>query len=319
MTSSKPLVSVVIPTYNREEYLPLAIDSALSQTYENIEIVVVDDCSTDGTAELIETQYSEDVQFIQHAENRGGSAARNTGIDAASGEYIALLDSDDEWSPRKVEKQVNRLEELSDEWVAAYTDFHQTRQSWLIELFDNIFPRTSGQEGGEELIEDVLTKQFAHGGSSSLVIRTSALAELNGFDERFQRHQDIELLLRLLQHGKLAYVDEELFRKHDSGNPTLEDVVSSDKLYREQFSSLIEEYEQHGSNITGIHDYRLAKYYFRNAKFQKGIKKLRHASFPEFRDMVTVLLSIIKGMKLKFTRATTRFTRSLNIQKHYNK
>ena len=301
--STTPLVSVVIPTYNRKELLPTAIESALRQTYPNTEVIVVDDYSTDGTRDLLEEQYAEMVQYIRHQENRGGSAARNTGLTEASGEYIAFLDSDDEWMPRKLEKQVRRLESLSEEWVAVYCDFHQTRRSWLVETFDNIFPRTSGQEGGEELIEDVLTKRFAHGGSSSLVIRADTLDELDGFDERFQRHQDIELLLRLLQRGKLAYVDEELFQKHDSGNPPLEDVISSDELYREQFSSLIEEYERRGADITGIHNYRLAKYYFRNGLFRKGLRNLRKASYPEFRDIVTVLLAILKGTKLKATEA----------------
>ncbi len=302
MTISKPLVSVVIPTYNREETLPLAIDSALAQTYENLEIIVVDDCSTDGTMELIKTKYAEDIQLIQHTENRGGSAARNTGINAASGKYIALLDSDDEWAPQKIEKQVLRLEELSGEWVAAYTDYYQTRQSKLIEIFDNIFSRTSGQEGGEEIIKDVLTKQFAHGGSSSLLIRADVLKEIEGFDERFQRHQDIELLLRLLQCGKLAYVDEELFHKNDSGDPSLEAVISSDQLYRERFSSLIEDYERRGVDVTGIQNYRLAKFYFRNGLFQKGFHNLRYASYPEFRDIIIVFLSIFNGVKCKTTR-----------------
>ncbi|MDG5818691.1 glycosyltransferase family 2 protein [Natronococcus sp. A-GB7] len=306
MSTSLPLVSVVIPTYNRKDLLPTAIESALAQTYDNLEIIVVDDCSTDGTQELLKERYATEVRYLRHDENRGGSAARNTGIEAASGKYIALLDSDDEWLPRKVEKQVDRLEELSKDWVAAYCDYHQTRRSWLIETFDNIFPRTSGQEGGTELIEDLLTKQFAHGGSSSLVIRTATLEALGGFDERFQRHQDVELLLRLLQCGKLAYVDEELFRKHDSGNPALEDVVSSDELYREQFSSLINEYERRGADITGIHNYRLAKYYFRNGLFRKGYQNLRLASYPEFRDVVTVLLAILKGTKLKTTEVRSR-------------
>ncbi|AGB38753.1 glycosyltransferase family 2 protein [Natronococcus occultus] len=311
--ATPPLVSVVIPTYNRIDLLPKAIDSALRQTYNNLEIIVVDDCSTDGTRELLEERYESEIQYLRHEKNRGGSAARNTGIEAASGEYIAFLDSDDEWLPQKVEKQVARLEELSEDWVATYCDFHQTRRSWLVETFDNIFPRTSGQEGGTELIEDLLTKQFAHGGSSSLVIRTATLNALDGFDERFQRHQDVELLLRLLQHGKLAYVDEELFRKHDSGNPSLEDVVRSDRLYREQFSSLIEEYEQRGFDISGIHNYRLAKYYFRNGLFRKGGTYLRKASFPEFRDAVTVMLAVITGIKTKVQNASiTVFGSSAN-------
>src|SRR5512138_1185650 len=94
-----PLVSVVIPTYNRAPLLERAIHSVLSQTYTNLEVIVIDDASTDDTQDRIKNLQLADIriQYIRHDRNRGSQAARNTGIHAAKGKYVAFLDSDDEW------------------------------------------------------------------------------------------------------------------------------------------------------------------------------------------------------------------------------
>lgn len=109
---STPLVSVIIPTYARSQYICRAIDSVLNQTYKNIEVIVVDDNgeNTENQLATFQTLKSyidkEQITYITHKTNRNGSAARNTGIFNAKGEYICLLDDDDEFFPEKVEKQV---------------------------------------------------------------------------------------------------------------------------------------------------------------------------------------------------------------------
>src|SRR6056297_1399486 len=115
-----PTVSVIVPTYNRADSLPRTIDSVLAQTHDDLELVVVDDASTDDTETVVERYEDDRVTYLEHATNRGGSAARNTGIRASDGDYVAFLDSDDEWHPEKLERQVRELESRSEEWVAAY-------------------------------------------------------------------------------------------------------------------------------------------------------------------------------------------------------
>ena len=100
-----PKVSVIIPTYNRADILPRAVSSALSQTYDDCEIIIVDDCSTDHTRETVSAWSEERIRYIRHAENRRQSGALNTGIDNARGQYVAFLDDDDEWVPTKLERQ----------------------------------------------------------------------------------------------------------------------------------------------------------------------------------------------------------------------
>ena len=102
----QPLVTVVIPTYNRREYLPGALKSVRNQTYRNLEIIVVDDGSTDGTDAMLKREQG--IMFLRQ-QNSGPSAARNTGIGAARGEFVAFLDSDDYWLPHKIELQMGRM------------------------------------------------------------------------------------------------------------------------------------------------------------------------------------------------------------------
>ena len=102
-----PKVSVIIPTYNRSKYVTKAIDSVLAQTYRDFEIIVVDDGSTDNTKEVLKP-YTDRIKYL-YQENTGVSAARNAGIRAAGGQWIAFLDSDDEWLPEKLSIQMDYL------------------------------------------------------------------------------------------------------------------------------------------------------------------------------------------------------------------
>ncbi|MGI9494220.1 MAG: glycosyltransferase family 2 protein, partial [Geminicoccaceae bacterium] len=102
-----PLISIVIPVYNRADMIGRTVEGCLAQTYPEIEIVLVDDCSTDGLSEALAPFADEPrVHLVRHAENKGVSAARNSGVEAAKGELIAFLDSDDQWLPTKLERQI---------------------------------------------------------------------------------------------------------------------------------------------------------------------------------------------------------------------
>jgi glycosyltransferase involved in cell wall biosynthesis len=286
-------VSVVIPTYNREEIIDRAIKSALRQTIDEVEVIVVDDGSDDNTASVV-SAYDE-VVFIQHETNKGGSAARNTGIEAATGEYIAFLDSDDSWLPTKLEQQVSMLERRDREWIAAYCDFHQTRSNVIIEWIDNRARRPTGLEGGEELIREIFLRQFAHGGSSTLLVKQSAISRIGGFDPTFQRFQDLEFLIRLLQVGKMGFVNKKLVYKHDTGNPTQELAEQSYTQFVNKFSSEIEEREIM-RNVEKIHQFMMSKYYLSEGNIWKGIQSVHAGECPHYRYAMGVVLSFVRGI-----------------------
>ncbi len=134
------LVSVIIPTYNRAKTLPRAIKSALSQSYKNIEVIIVDDGSTDNTEEIVKNYQDSRIVFLKHITNEGCAAALNTGISNVKGEYVAFLDSDDEWLPTKIEKQMVKFKYVDENVGVIYTNFFNHNFSSRIKpkRFNNI-------------------------------------------------------------------------------------------------------------------------------------------------------------------------------------
>lgn len=199
LDTSPPLVSVVITTYNRPELLPQAVESVRNQTYENLEIIVVDDCSDKPAVTLLAD--GPDLRIFRHDENRGANAARNTGIEASSGEFLAFLDDDDTWHPTKLEKQVAAFGD-DDEIVMVYTGSQSINADG--DVISRFNPRIRG---------DVTTDLFgrAHiGGFSLVMVRRSAIAEAGNLDERFPSWQDREWYVRLSLVGRFEYVDAPL-------------------------------------------------------------------------------------------------------------
>lgn len=123
--NKNPTVSVIIPTYNRAHLVGRAIQSVLNQTYKDFELIIVDDGSTDNTEDIIKKYQKKDerIKYIRRKKNKGGSVARNTGINAAIGEYIAFLDSDDEWLTEKLERQMKVFKSTSSEVGVVYSGF----------------------------------------------------------------------------------------------------------------------------------------------------------------------------------------------------
>lgn len=200
-----PLVSVIIPTFGRPDTLVRSIRSVLAQTYESIEILVVDD-NNPGTQErklteaVMQEFHSYDrIKYLQHEKNRNGSAARNTGFGASKGQFIMFLDDDDEFMPEKVSRQLIRLQGLDASWAACYTGFIRKKN-------DKVVMRSRETREGSLLVEELMRNLFVHAGSN-LMIRRSVVEEMHGFDESFERNQDVEFLVRILKQYKLAYVD----------------------------------------------------------------------------------------------------------------
>ncbi|UPV76852.1 glycosyltransferase (plasmid) [Halorussus limi] len=279
-----PTVSVVIPTYNRAELLTRAIDSVLAQTYDDFELVVVDDGSTDDT-EAVVTGYDDDrVRYLAHETNRGANPARNTGIEAAEGEYVAFLDSDDEWRPRKLDAQLDRLSGTGDEWVAVYCDYEVTvpGASGLIrEAAADLLATDDGEavvEGGEDLVGPTLADTLHTGAGSTLLVRTEVARRIDGFDEDLDWFQDPDFLLRVLLEGNLAHVPEPLVVRHYSGSPDADTAAAADEEFLDKHADSVRRAERDGYDVRGAHDLVLAKYYLREGRFLRGLAKLRTAS-----------------------------------------
>jgi glycosyltransferase involved in cell wall biosynthesis len=239
MTKSK--VTVIIPTFKRSNMLSRAIDSVLNQTYQNLEIIVIDDNDPSSKyrkeTEIVMEKYKEieKVKYIKHECNKNGSAARNTGIKNSNSEYIAFLDDDDEYLPRKIELSVDRMETLGESWAGCYTAYKKM-------LKNNHYQNSLGNKEGSLLLETLARNVFL-GGGSNLFLRRKAIVDIGGFDETFKRNQDIEFLVRLFQKYKIAYVDKCSLIIHYEvrDNPiSYERSIEIDEKYLETFKPFLE-------------------------------------------------------------------------------
>ncbi|WP_435552238.1 glycosyltransferase family 2 protein [Natrinema sp. CGMCC1.2065] len=276
-------VSVIIPTYNRAATLPRAIDSALAQTIDDLEVVVVDDGSTDDTESVLAEYEDPRVRPVIHATNRGANVARNTGLDHARGEYVAFLDSDDEWQPAKLERQLAALEDRSSDWVGAYcgTAYDLSGASGrLRSVAASVLARSDDEptkEGGEELIGEILADNVQPGAGSTLLVRTEVAREVGGFDEDLDRFQDPEFCLRVLECGNLAYVDAALVRRNETGHPPADVTRTASRQYLSAYESEVERFEAEGYEIRSRHELIIAKRYFAEGRFLRALWHFRKA------------------------------------------
>jgi glycosyltransferase involved in cell wall biosynthesis len=208
MPHEEKSVSVVIPVYNCAERVEGAIRSALDQTPRPLEVIVVDDASTDSIDASALAAIDPCVRVIRHEINRGGSTARNTGIDAARGDLVALLDADDRWLSGKLEKQLSQLRGAGDN-VFACGNIRIERGNAEQALY-NWRPPDDGEDISRYFLVHCCTFQ-----TSTLVV-PSKLAKSVRFDQRLRRHQDWDFVLRLIKAGgRFAYCHEPLVEYWD--------------------------------------------------------------------------------------------------------
>ena len=197
-------VSVIIPTYNRKTTLPRALNSVLEQTHPVDEIIVVDDGSTDDTSDWLLNEYPK-LQCVRLNHNRGVSVARNVGIAHARSEWIAFLDSDDEWHPSKIQKQIQALEQ---------------QPAYLICHANEIWIRNGCRVNSKNKHKFPKTNVFKHAlelcliSPSSVLVHRSVFDQLGRFDSKLLACEDYDFWLRVLNQFDVLYLDEPLLNKY---------------------------------------------------------------------------------------------------------
>ena len=197
----------------------MAVESVLRQMFTDFELLVVDDGSTDGTMDALSDITDPRLRCLANPRNMGPGAARNTGIRAARGEWVAFQDSDDEWLPRKLEKQMARLAEAGAEVVACYTGMAILGQSEHSPNGRTILSYIPGPE--QRIVDgDLEEALFAHSFISTqmLMARRSTLLDIGGFDEALRALEDWDCAIRLAQRGRFVFVDEPLVIQTFSDN-----------------------------------------------------------------------------------------------------
>ena len=214
-------ISVVIPSYNRREFLKRSIDSAINQTKKPLEIIVVDDGSTDGTETMIKSDY-DFVKFIKQ-KNKGVSAARNIGIKVSIGEWICFLDSDDEWKKDKLEKQINAMKSNP-----GYKFFH-SNEIWIKNGL-RINQKKKHKKYGGDIFDKCL--DMCRISPSSVMIDKTVFDEVGNFNEDLVVCEDYELWLRICDKYRVFFIDEPLIIKYGGHQGQLSYSIESIENHR---------------------------------------------------------------------------------------
>jgi len=276
--SENPLVSVIIPTYNRSHMLLRAVQSVLRQTYRSLECIVVDDGSSDNSIEKIRRQFQDKrLIFLRHDMNKNASSARNTGIAYSKGQFLAFLDDDDEWLPEKLQKQLSLIQKLPLNvgmvycWMDCYDKDDRIDMKHHSFYTGYVFPH-------------VLDEQRI-GGCPTLLIRRSVIDKVGGFDESIGRGDDGDFIRRICLRYEVDCIAEVLVKVYtDHGHSRLtrndktgvkEAILSyNDRLVK--FKSELHKYPKQTANI-----YASVAYYYGEAGdrknsmtfFQKAFRK----------------------------------------------
>ncbi|WP_137284657.1 glycosyltransferase family 2 protein [Halorussus salinisoli] len=258
-------VTVVIPTYNRPEYLEGAIETALQQTYDDLTVVVVDDGSADPYASEIVADFPERVTCIHHEQNRGLSAARNTGVRESDGEYVAFLDDDDRWHETKLARQVGAIEGNEQAGLATCLVASISPSGEILHC-ENSAP--SGDCSKDMLVGNRI------GTPSRILVRRSCFESVGGFDQSLPTKQDWDFYLRTCQDWQVVAVEDPLcFRTvHESMSSSPTATERDKKAILNKHKNLIREngcweqarakvFKEIGRSYLGASDFSTARTY----------------------------------------------------------
>lgn len=225
LTKFEPLVSVVIPTYNRSHLLERALQSVVNQTYSNFEVIVVDDSSSDNTQLVVTSFHDKRIRYIRHEKNMGAVAARNTGIAAAKADYIAFQDSDDEWMAKKLEKQMARFAHAPENLGVVFTSY------WLFEDGKKLYspPESMIKQSEGDMHNALLEGNFVNAPTS--VVRKVCFKKAGCF-ENLPRLQEWGLWLRISKYYHFRHINEPLvnaYRQSDSISTDMNAFVAARK------------------------------------------------------------------------------------------
>lgn len=274
-SDDSPLVSVVVTTYNRRDYLVEAIESVIEQTYDHIELIIVDDHSSVSPVDVIEDTMTDELQdliFIRHEQNKGVSAARNTGIEKASGQLIALLDDDDLWIPDKIERQVEEFQQSGNEVGVVCTGIR------TVDADESTIRAIDVQYTGD------ITKELLCGAIiplPSVVVRRSVISDAGLFDERLRAYEDQDWMIRLSLNCEFRSISDPLVISR-RGNDHIQLTDDIETKAEESYPLFKEKCIQIASEYGGLFERKTRAYWL----YRLGYASLGHAEYARARKNI---------------------------------
>lgn len=293
-TKNKPLISVIVPTYNRAHIISRAIRSIFSQGYDYIEVIIVDDASSDNTEEVVKAFQKDNIIYRRLSNNSGASAARNEGINIAKGDFIAFLDSDDEWLSDMINRQlaIFKNNPTIDASFTAFIRHYGNNPEYIAPTKKN---------NNKKMLESLLRNNFIT--AQTLMLKRACINELGGFDESLSHREDWDLGIRLISSKKFYFIDQPLAVVYETpGNlssmteekiDTLEKfIIKHYELLKNYPAALSQHYYYLG------HNYMLLN---KNIEGMKNFKQSLNITF-SLKSFVSLCISVFGCKTYKLSR-----------------
>lgn len=268
---SSPIISIILPSYNRAHILVRAIESIMNQTFQDFEVIVVDDGSTDDTEEKVRSIKDKRIKYIRHEVNKGPAAARNTGISYASGSYIAFQDSDDEWQSEKLERQISIFHKAGEDVGVVYTGF------WRIFSDRKVYyPSEKIKNKNGDIHYELLNGNFI--GMPTVMIKRECFNKVGLFDEALPPLEDWELFIRISRFYKFLLINEPLVLEYESNDSISKNRSSNIKSLRLIIEKHQEDFLKNPKALSRYY-FEIGDYLFRSGQIKDGRFYLKKAFY----------------------------------------
>jgi len=264
----KPKVSIIMSTYNRLHLIGDAIRSVLNQTYRDFELIIIDDCPGKRAAEVVKKFEDKRIIYVKHKQQKGGSAARNTGIRMARGDFIGFIDDDDEWLPEKLEIQMNAFERTP-------VDVGYCFSAAITIKNDEVESTTKVPEGIDNFYERAL-RSFNGFLGITLMVKKTVIEDVGYWDEAFPSHQEIEWVLRISKKYKGLSINKPLVRANMRGGHTQigknlkKRIIGREMILKKHYNEF-----RKRPKILAKHYFQLALFYRDDEQFKQAKKAFK--------------------------------------------
>lgn len=302
------MISIVVPLYNKEKYIENTIQTVLKQTYQDFELIVVNDGSTDKSVSIVSSIKDARVTLINQ-DNAGVSVARNTGIEVAKYSWIAFLDADDWWAPTFLEEIKNTIEQFTNEKIFATGRSRVFNE--LVERYDNEYLPKNNATSFVNYFK-IIAKYLPPINSSNVVIHKTLLSD-NKFKEGMRQHEDHDLWIRLCVSNEVVFINKSLsfYRK------AIATSASQNKFYREDFENYINTIIKVNNTLNTTNKLYF-KNYFERFLFIKYLTSYGHYNLVEHKTLLNKIKPLLKTPAFLFLKVVSVYLK-LDIYKVYKK